>query len=128
MLEFYRVRYTTYYKGECISTYCVARTVSDTIPQNKVYHITWKNFDEIASKVAITGGFNVYDHKKGLVIDLYSIGIFGKRLKSWKIADPELEIKVTYTQYLPTIQEVLNWHDQIQAIQYLKEKGLSIGG
>lgn len=128
MLEFYRVHYTTYYKGERIGTYCNARTVSDTVPQDKVYRITWENFNEVVEKVAIAGGFNAYDHKKGLVIDLYSIGIFGKRLKSWKIADPELEIKVTYTHYLPTIQEVLDWHNQTQAIQYLKEKDLSIGG
>ena len=128
MLEFYRVHYTTYHKGERIGTYCNARTVSDTIPQDKAYRITWENFDEVTSKVSIMGGFNAYNHKKGLVIDLYSIGCFGKRMKSWKVADPELEIKVTYTHYLPTIQEVLDWHDQAQAIQYLKERDLSIGG
>lgn len=126
MLEFYRVHYTTYYKGERISTFCNARTIRDTSPQNKIYRITWNNLEEIISKVAISGGFNVYDHKKGLVIDLYSIGCFGKRLRSWKIADPELEIRVSYTQYLPTIQEVLEWHDQTQAIQYLQERNLSI--
>lgn len=45
-------------------------------------------------------------------------------MKQWK-EELNIEIKTTWTEYKPTINELLNFHDGDKAIQYLVERGLN---
>lgn len=44
--------------------------------------------------------------------------------KQWK-EELNIEIKTTWTEYKPTINELLNFRDGDKAIQYLVERGLN---
>lgn len=45
-------------------------------------------------------------------------------IKQWK-DDLDIEIKTTWQEYKPTINELLNFRDGDKAIQYLVERGLN---
>ena len=45
-------------------------------------------------------------------------------VKQWK-EELNIEIKTTWTEYKPTINELLNFRDGDKAIRYLVERGLN---
>lgn len=45
-------------------------------------------------------------------------------MKQWK-DDLDIEIKTTWQEYKPTINELLNFRDSDKVIQYLIERGLN---
>lgn len=125
-MEFYRVCYETYRNGELYYQSRVARMLADKVMENETISVSWENILEVYSDYYLAFPFNLYNTKKGMVIHYYGDGFFGKKVKSWKVADPKLELRIIYNRYTPSIKEVLDWHDGEKASQYLKEKGWKI--
>lgn len=122
-MEFYNVRYKVYRNGELYDQSSPARLLVDKPMEDKIIPISWDNIEEVYSDYGLCLPFYLYHKDNGLVVHYYGDGFFGKKVKSWKTADLGLELRVVYTQYTPSINEVLNWHDGERASQYLKEKG-----
>ena len=122
-MEFYNVRYETYRNGELYYQSNVARVIADEVMEDEIIPISWDNVEEVYFQYGIILPFTLCRKDKGLVVYYFDDGLFGKKVKSWKTADLDLELRVVYDQYTPSINEVLNWHDGEKASQYLKEKG-----
>ena len=122
-MEFYYVRYETYRNGELYHQSRTARILADKAMENEIIPISWDNIEEVYSDYGLCLPFYLYHKDNGLVVHYYGDGFFGKKVKSWKTANLNLELRVVYRQYTPSINEVLNWHDGERASQYLKEKG-----
>ena len=122
-MEFYNVRYEIYRNGELYYQSRTARILADKAMENEIIPISWNNIEEVYSDYGLCIPLNLYRKDKGLMVHYYGDGMFGKKVKSWKTADLNLELRVVYRQYTPSINEVLNWHDGEKASQYLKEKG-----
>ena len=101
----------------------MARVLADEVMKDEIIPISWSNVEEVYFQYGIILPFTLCRKDKGLVIHYYEDGLFGKKVKSWKTANLDLELRVVYEQYTPSINEVLNWHDGEKASQYLKEKG-----
>ena len=122
MLKFYKCKAETYYNNVCKGT-GTSFLLTETEPKSFAEVLTWKNLSE---KYSQNGGlyfFNIWDKKKGRQVEFFDWGYTS--IKEWK---EELNIKIqyTYTEFTPSIDFILKWHDGEKAIQYLKERGLSI--
>ncbi len=131
-MEFYNVITKTINKGQCIG--CSYGTVLlEEEPENKIEKISWENLKEQYAKHGIDLSFNVWNLKKGRVISFFIDKItpfflkeWEKDIKEWK--EPlDITIEIVYEKktYM-TIEKVLKWHDIEKAVQYLKEKGLTV--
>lgn len=134
MLKFYRCYYETINKGQMMyGDFARVLVDENDKPQNETIQITWDDLEQIHKKYGIYVGFNVWTRKKGRIISFFEGSIIFKKeyekdLKEWKEKDLDLQFKVSVKEYTPSIQEVLDWHDGEKAIQYLKERGLSVQG
>ena len=122
-MEFYYVRYETYRNGELYYQSSTSRMLADNAMENEIIPISWDNIEEVYNDYGLCLPLNLYRNGKGLVVDYYGDGWFGKKVKSWKTTNLNLELRVVYRQHTPSINEVLNWYDGERASQYLKEKG-----
>ena len=134
MLKFYRCYYETVNKGQMMYGDFERVLVDENDkPQNETIQITWDNLKQIHEKFGIYVGFNVWTWKKGRVISFFN-GTFifpkdyEKDLKEWKDKELDLQLKVSFKECEVSILDVLNWYDSEKAIQYLKERGLSVQG
>lgn len=125
-MDFYRVTYSTYYNDECIHTNSAAVALLDEEPESKTFEFSWENEFEFFKTCGFGFPANVYEHKKGLVLEFYNMGLFGKKIKSWKDTNPNIKVTIEYKKFNPSIQRVLDWYDCERAIAYLNEKGLKI--
>lgn len=124
MLVFYNIEYTTYHNGKELGKEWAKGCCEESELYNEVIDISWDNLTEMYHHYGLALYFNYMNLKKGRVV--YPFDSF-KTIKEWK--EP-LNIKLTtkYEIEEPKLIDVLKWHDQKQAIQYLRERGLSIKG
>lgn len=125
MLEFYKIQYTTFLNGVKIGTYSATR-LCDKKEENTIdnsINLNWVNMEDYYKEMATVLPFSVYKFKKGMVLDFYA-DFF--TVKEWKNKILDLKVEITHSKINYSIQQVLEWHDAEQAIQYLNERGLSI--
>lgn len=94
--------------------------ISETIPDTKSIKADWNNILDVYEKIGLYLPYGLSKTRKGLKFyyhDYFSI-------KQWK-EDLDIEIKTTWIEYKPTINELLNFYDSDRAIQYLVERGLN---
>lgn len=126
MLNYYFTYYTTKLNGEVINSNRASCICTEEEVKDEMISINWENLKDFYHKYGLVCGFNVWNAKKG-----QRIGLFGKAFKDrkeWKHPETGLTFEITHRMYEPSIQTILNWHDQRKAIQYLTERGLKIGG
>lgn len=95
--------------------------ISETIPDTKSIKADWNNILDVYEKIGLYLPYGLGKTKRGLKFyyhDYFSI-------KQWK-EDLDIEIKTSWIEYKPTINELLNFYDSDKAIQYLVERGLNI--
>ena len=125
MLNYYFIYYTTKLNGETIHTTRATCMCEPHEMREESININWQNLKDFYHEYCGVCGFNVLDTKKG-----QRIGLFGKAFsdrKEWKHPETGLTFEITYRVYEPSIQTILNWHEQRKAIQYLNERNLRIG-
>ena len=125
MLNYYFIYYTTKLNGEIIHTERATCMCEPHEMCEESININWQNLKDFYHEYAFVCGFNVLNTKKG-----QRIGLFGKAFsdrKEWKHPETGLTFEITYRVYEPSIQTILNWHEQRKAIQYLNERNLRIG-
>ena len=125
MLEFYKVQYTTFLNGEKVGEYSATR-LCDKKEENTIdnsINLNWVNMEDYYKEMATVLPFSVHKFKKGMVLD-FSTQFF--TVKEWKNKILDLKVEITHSKANCSIQQVLEWHNVEQAIQYLNERGLSI--
>lgn len=131
-MEFYNVITKTINKGHCVGrTYGTALLEEE--PKNKIEKVSWENLEEQYAKYGINLSFNVWNLKKGRAVSFFIdkmtpffLKEWEKDIKEWK--EPlDITIEIVYEKktYM-TIEKVLKWHDIEKAVQYLKERGLTV--
>lgn len=125
MLNYYFTYYTTKLNGEIINTSRASCICAEEEVKDEVISITWENLKDFHYQYGFVCGFNVWNTKKGQCIGL-SGKAFSNR-KEWKHPETGLTFEITNRVHEPSIQTILNWHDQRKAIQYLNERNLRIG-
>lgn len=132
MLKFYRCYFETINKGQVMYGDSSRVLIDEkNKPQNETIQITWDNLEQVHQKYGIDVGFNVWTRKKGRVISFFNGNLifrkdYEKDLKEWKDKKLNLQLKVSVKECQVSIQDVLDWYDSEKAIQYLKERGLSV--
>lgn len=132
MLKFYRCYFETINKGQMMyGDFSRVLVDEKDKPQNETIQITWDNLEQVHQKYGIDVGFNVWTMKKGRVISFFNGSLifrkdYEKDLKEWKDKELDLQLKVSVKECQVSIQDVLDWYDSEKAIQYLKERGLSV--
>lgn len=131
-MEFYNVIIKTINKGQCVGR-SYGTILLEEEPENKIEKISWENLEEQCTKYGINLSFNVWNLKKGRVVSFFIdkmtpffLKEWEKDIKEWK--EPlDITIETIYEKktYM-TIEKVLKWHDIEKAVQYLKERGLTI--
>ena len=92
--------------------------ISEITPSIKA---DWDNILNIYEKIGLYLPYGLRKTRKGLKFyyhDYFSI-------KQWK-EELNIEIKTTWIEYKPTINELLNFYDGDKSIQYLVERGLNV--
>lgn len=125
MLNYYYTYYTTKLNGEVINTSRAACICTEEEVKDEVISINWENLKDFYRQYDLVCGFNIWDNKKGQCIGFFG-KMFGSR-KEWKHPETGLTFEITNRVYEPSIQTILNWHEQRKAIQYLNERNLRIG-
>lgn len=125
MLNYYFIYYTTKLNGEVININRTSCICTEEEVKDEVISINWKNLKDFYQQYGLVCGFNVWNMKKG-----QRIGLFGKAFsdrKEWKHSETGLTFEIMHRLEEPSIQTILNWHEQRKAIQYLAERNFRIG-
>jgi hypothetical protein len=131
MLEFYTLSFETYHNDKFMGGDSTTILIDeDSAPDlNCSTDLDWENLDFVYPTCGIMLPFSIYrSNKKGRVISWYDCSLFNRNtwdIKEWK-APLNITIKSSTRKRNMSIAEVLKWHDADKAIQYLKEKGLTI--
>ncbi len=131
MLEFYTLSFETYHNDKFMGGDSTAILIDeDSAPDlNCSTDLDWENLDFVYPTCGMMLPFSIYrSNKKGRVISWYNCSLFNRNtwdIKEWK-APLNVTIKSSTRKRNMSIAEVLKWHDANKAIQYLKEKGLTI--
>lgn len=94
--------------------------ISEIIPDTPSIKADWDNILNIYEKIGLYL-YGLRKTRKGL--KLYYHDYFS--IKQWK-EELNIEIKTTWIEYKPTINELLNFYDGDKSIQYLVERGLNV--
>ena len=125
MMNYYFVYFTTKLNGKVINTTCGTSMCEESKIKDETISITWENLKDFYHQYGGVCGFNIWNMRKGL-----RIGLFNKAFrdrKEWKHPETGLTFEITYRVHEPSIQTILDWHEQRKAIQYLNERNLRIG-
>lgn len=131
MLHNYRVITKTFHNGELIGS-SVGSMITDKEMPKEEYNFTWDNLEEQYKEFGCGVQFNIWNMKKGRRVSFFTDKFFptGNHadVKEWKTKDLNITVTVEYHNIdkFTSIQDVLRWHDNEKAIQYLTERGLSI--
>ena len=123
MLKYYLVCYSTLYNGQVINNNIGNVILDETATETQHIPITWENLNTIYSEYGLSCAFNIWNCRKGRRIEFFS---WRPAIKEWKTADFDLELRISYTPYDASIEEILKYHDGNKAIQYLVERGLKV--
>lgn len=120
MTHFYKVKRSVYYKGSWLGT-----STSRLITSN-----------EKADTSFTLNGWEEIEKRRGTLMNAelwMDCSIFGKKrilmsgcdpvIREKKDPSPVLECKVQYTEYIPTVQELMDC-EVITVVDYLKERNL----
>lgn len=124
MLKYYIVCYSTLHNGKVINN-SISHVILDETASTETQHIpiTWENLDEVNNKYGLSCAFNVWNYHKGRIIEFLSLH---PTIKEWKTADFNLELRITYTPYNASIEDIMKYQEGDKAIQYLVERGLKV--
>ena len=124
MLTYYLVFYSTLYNGQVINNN-IGHVILDETAATETQHIpiTWENLNTIYNEYGLSCAFNIWNCRKGRKIEFFS---WRSAIKEWKTTDSNLELRISYTPYNASIEEILKYHDGNKAIQYLVERGLTV--
>ena len=123
MLKYYLVCYSTIYNGQIINSYIGHVILDETTVETQHIPITWENLNTIYNEYGLSCAFNIWNCRKGRKIEFFS---WRSAIKEWKTTDFNLELRISYTPYNASIEEILKYHDGNKAIQYLVERGLKV--
>lgn len=128
MVKFYEQTISTYLNNEVVESYNFI--ILEEEPQTEEIKVTWENLEDIVYRFGCWLPFTFWNFRKGKVISFFNHLIllhYGRKLKDikeWKQKETNIYIKISYTDYTPSLGEVIQYHDGDKAIQYLKEKEL----
>lgn len=131
MLEFYILSLKTYHNDQFMGSDNATILIDENeAPDfNCDVDLNWENLDFVYPACGIMLPFNVWNGKKGRTVSWFNCSLFNRNtwdIKEW-VAPLNITIKSSATKKdNVSISEVLKWHDADKAIQYLKEKGLTI--
>lgn len=134
MLKFYHVKYTTIHNhteiGVAMFSICIEESEK---PELQNISINWSNLNEMEKKYFLGSRFVIHDFKKrGRAISFSRENWTMEKRNDFKNVyeksgkELNVVIQIEYTEYNPTINEVLKYGDGEKAIKYLVERGLSI--
>ena len=129
MLQFYRIRYTTYHNGEIIKSRSNAVILTEKDITTETYNFTWENLTELYHEHGLECAFNIWNFKKGRRVSFFTTHYFKKNhydVKEWKHPNLNITLVVEYTPFEPSINYVLDWHNAEAAFQYLEERKIKI--
>lgn len=128
-MKFYLKTIVIYHNKTCIGI-IQPRVLLEKEPHSKTFFLTWDNLTEYVSLIGAAAlPFTIWIKKKGRVVEfLPDRGEVlwtrdARSVKEWRSA-LNIRIEVTYTEFTPSFEDVLNWHDAESAIKYLNERGL----
>ena len=129
MLEFYKIKSTTYHNDEIIGTRSKAVMLTDKNMTTETYDFTWENLSELYQEHGLQCAFNIWNFKKGRRVSFFTDYFFKKNhrdIKEWKHTNLNITLVVEYTPFQPSISYVLDWHNAEAAYQYLKEREIKV--
>lgn len=128
MMKYYTVYYEVWNKGHLVNK-DYSFILADKEPTNKEVRLTWDNVLEIYQMYALVLGFNIWNAKKGLVVSFFTDKFFPepyeKSIKQWK-ESLDITFKIKYKEETPTLERIIKYHDGDKAIQYLKDRGITL--
>lgn len=133
MLNMYRCIRKVYIDDKLIenfTSYDEGNKMSENPPENVTYHINWDTLGDrscIKELIGVPNRVSRFCGKKVIITD-DTTSFLCPTIYKFKEGRDELNIKIEmiWKQYIPTINEILKWHNGDQAIQYLKDRGLSV--
>lgn len=130
MLEFYTLSLETYHNDQFIESNSSTILIdeSEAPDFDCVTDLDWENLDFVYPACGLMLPFNIWNTKKGRLVSWFHCSLFDRNtwdIKEWK-TPLNITIKSSTRKKNMSIAEVLKWHDADKAIQYLKEKGLTI--
>lgn len=123
MKAFYRF-ITVFYNGEFLCDRHANLQLAEEIPENSQEHGSW-DLLEWAHHNNLTENVAVETNRKGL----RRFGYYDSLLPlATEKKNPEIDIVILneYEEVYPSIQDILNYRNGEKAIQYLKERGLTV--
>lgn len=128
MLKYYVIHYTTYWHGKDMGT-CTARTICDESKvDNWRVRFTWENLTELYHEIGLgCCSFTIFNMRKGRQVSFCNTWPW-QEPKEWKGKELDIEVQAEWVERDVSIREIMEWHDSGKAIQYLKERGLTVGG
>lgn len=129
MLNYYSVNYVLKLNGKEVHHVRRGLICEASQAQSELLEITWGNLADFYQKFGRVCGFEVWEASKGKVIDFYSNPFNGspRRRKEWRHPELGLTFETVYRKDTPSIRTILEYGNGEKAIQYLRERGLSIG-
>lgn len=124
MLNYYFTDYTTKLNGKVINTIRASCICTEEEIKDEVISINWENLENFCHEYGPVCGFTVWNMKKGRRIVLFDKA-FSDR-KEWKHPETGLTFEITNRVHEPSIQTILDWGNQKQAIQYLNERNFKL--
>lgn len=124
MLKYYKLYYEIWYNGEQIDEKYSGFTIQDEAKiKNFSIPITWENIFDISQK---NNGqvftMNLIYTRKGRKIILYGPSHFRKIFKEWKEKELNLEVRYTYSEFVPSLKQLLEYPNSDIVLQYFNER------
>lgn len=96
--------------------------ICENHPDTGIININWDNAEEEICKLDVWLPFGITKTRKGL--QLFFHDYLFKNVKQWK-EDLDIEIKTSWREYKPSLEEIMNFKDSDKTIQYLVERGFN---
>lgn len=126
-MEFYWARIRCTVNGE-YSGGTTIKILTDTMPMDQKFQYGWDNIEEyLKAHCTVLGSLHVYavHTKKGWKCDPHTDCFFNKTYKQWKKDPLDIQVTVTFEPAKLSLNQILNWYDSDEAIQYLLERGMN---
>lgn len=130
MLKFYVPETKIYINSEEPIEKCIYKNrITESHPNTEIIRMNWDNllekYNEIDRKIDRSLPFEICKRRKGLEICFNHWIYETPNFRQWKEKFLDIEIKTTWSEYKPSIQEIFNFHDADNAIKYLVERGMT---